>query len=305
MHKLSETLAYLCLSHVIPEAFFAKIIVKLVRKFEKVDFKHRKAALDLNFLKTCRSFNVIPKFLQFCVANRSLRGSQAYQKCLNHLQLVKINNKEKNLKVLVNEVSSVKSTLLRILNFLDFNHVCNIISNKEKSVLNCKYSHKKKLSDLIPGYENNPTRFSHDPNKVIFNFSSNVVIEEEKSLLCKGLRFCIPPKKIEYADLFTQFELLYRDIIMFEMKSENRDFLKNKLKDIFFSTFKSHSFDKVKNDQKSIALKNLIERKDLVIQKASKGNTVVIKDRTEYLEGIKSLRFDSSKFMQTMIIVIN
>ena len=51
--------------------------------------------------------------------------------------------------------------------------------------------------------------------------------------------------------------------------------------------------------------KNLIERKDLVIQKASKGNTGVITDRTKYLEGIKSLRLDSSKFMPTMIIVVN
>ena len=46
----------------------------------------------------------------------------------------------------------------------------------------------------------------------------------------------MPPKKIEYADFLTQFELLYRDTIMFEMKSENRDFLENKLKDICFST---------------------------------------------------------------------
>ena len=102
-------------------------VVKLVRKFEKVDFKHRKAALDLNFLQTCRSFNVIPKFLQFRVANKNLQRSQAYQKCPNHLLLAEINNKKKNLKVLVNELSSVKSNLLRILNFLDFNHVCNII----------------------------------------------------------------------------------------------------------------------------------------------------------------------------------
>ena len=43
------------------------------------------------------------------------------------------------------------------------------------------------------------------------------------SLLCKELRFSIPPKKIEYADFFAQFELLYRDAIMFEMKSEHRD----------------------------------------------------------------------------------
>ena len=92
---------------------YGDTIVKLVRKFEKVDFKHRKAALDLNFLQTCRSFNVIPKYLQFRVANKNLRRSQAYQKCLNHLLLAEINNKNKNLKVLVIELSSVKSNVLR------------------------------------------------------------------------------------------------------------------------------------------------------------------------------------------------
>ena len=163
---------------------YGDTIVKLVRKFEKVDFKHRKAALDLNFLQTCRSFNVIPKFLQFRVVNKNLRRSQAYQKCLNHLLLAENNIKEKNLKVLVNELSSVKSNLLGILNFLDFNHVCNIIiSNNEESILKCKYTHKKKLSDLIPGYEVNLTRFSHDPNKDIFNFSSCLNRRQKTSTL--------------------------------------------------------------------------------------------------------------------------
>ena len=63
---------------------------------------------------------------------------------------------------------------------------------------------------------------------------------------------------------------------------------------------KSYSFDKVdKNlsEAESIALKILIERKDIVIQKADKGNPVAITDRTKYLEGIKSLLSDSSKFM--------
>ena len=189
---------------------------------------------------------------------------QAYQKCLNHLLLAEISNKKKNLKVLLNELSSVKSNLLPILNFLDFNHVCNIIiSNNEKSILKCRYTHKKKLRDLILGCEVNPTRFLHNPNKVIFKFSSYVLTEYEKSLLCKSLRFPIPRKKIEYDDFLTQFEILYRDTIMFEMKSENRDFLKSKLKDISFSTLKSYSFDKVEktlSEVESIALKNLIER---------------------------------------------
>ena len=43
--------------------------------FHKLDFKHRKAALDLQFLKTCQDFRVTPKFLQFHVANDSLKQS--------------------------------------------------------------------------------------------------------------------------------------------------------------------------------------------------------------------------------------
>ena len=274
---------------------YGDTIVKLVRKFQKVDFKHRKAALDLNFLQVCRIFNVIPKFFQFRVANKNLRKSQAYQECL----------KRKNLKVLVNELPSVKSNLLRTLIFLDFNHVCNIIiSDNEKSILKCKYTHKKILSDLIPGYEVNISRFSHDYNKVIFNFSSYVLTEDEKSLFCKEFRFCIPFKKIEYADFPRQFELLHRETIMFEIKSENRNFLKNKLKDLCFSTLKSYSFHKVErnlSEAEVLALKNLIEHKDLVIQKEGKGNTVVITDCTKYLERLKSVLLDSSKFMQLPI----
>ena len=48
---------------------YGSTIVKLVRKFEKVDFKHRKATLDWNFLQTYWSFNVIQKNFQFRVTN--------------------------------------------------------------------------------------------------------------------------------------------------------------------------------------------------------------------------------------------
>ena len=152
-------------------------------------------------------------FLQFRGANKSLQRSQAYQKYLNHLLLAEINNKKKNIKVLANELSSVKSNLLRISNFSDFNHVCNIIiSHNKKFVLKCRYTHEKKLRDLIPGCEVNPTRFSHDPNKVIFNFSSYALTEYEKSLFCKSLRFSIPPKTTVNTSIFE------REFYVFKIK---------------------------------------------------------------------------------------
>ena len=37
-------------------------ILKLVRKFEKTNVKHKKTLLDLQFLKICEDHNVIPNF---------------------------------------------------------------------------------------------------------------------------------------------------------------------------------------------------------------------------------------------------
>ena len=78
---------------------YGDTIVKLVRKFDKINFKHRKAALDLNFLQIYCSFNVTPKFLQFRVANKSPTIT-SLPKYLNHPLLAEI-YKSKNLKTLI------------------------------------------------------------------------------------------------------------------------------------------------------------------------------------------------------------
>ena len=124
---------------------YSNTVVKLVRRFEKLNFKHRKATLDLQFLKTCQEFKVTPKFLQFRVANDSLGQSQTYQTCKKRLLLEEIRIKKKNLKTLVRELSAVKKELLRSISFLDFNHVLNlIVSSNEKSILKCRHVQQKK-----------------------------------------------------------------------------------------------------------------------------------------------------------------
>ena len=52
-------------------------LVKEVRTLEKLDFKHKKAILDLDFPISCRKNSVFPKFLQFKVSNKQLRASKA------------------------------------------------------------------------------------------------------------------------------------------------------------------------------------------------------------------------------------
>ena len=56
------------LSQIIRRQYGNKMIKRL-RKFQKIDCHLRKAELDLAFLVKCRDNNLIPKFLNFLLAN--------------------------------------------------------------------------------------------------------------------------------------------------------------------------------------------------------------------------------------------
>ena len=53
----------------------------------------------------------------------------------------------------------------------------------------------EKLEKLIPGYKPEISLDSHDPEKVISNFSSHTLSDSEKRLLCKGLKICFATQK--------------------------------------------------------------------------------------------------------------
>ena len=66
-----------------------------IRKFEKLDFKKRKALLDINYLETCKDANVIPRFLQFRTANTNVKTSNTYKDCQKLLLQEEIKEKQK------------------------------------------------------------------------------------------------------------------------------------------------------------------------------------------------------------------
>ena len=57
------------------------IVLRVIRKFEKVDYKLMKAKLDIDFSVKCQDENIIPNFLKFRLANKNLQNSVAYKKC--------------------------------------------------------------------------------------------------------------------------------------------------------------------------------------------------------------------------------
>ena len=99
------------------------------------------------------------------------------------------------------------------MSFIDYVHVFTkfLVSN-DKNMSKTRKNQGQKLHNFFMknSYHNSTT--SHDPDKVIFNFSGHVLNATEKSFLSKGLGFAIPPKNINYGDYKLPFELLYRDV---------------------------------------------------------------------------------------------
>ena len=124
--------------------------------------------------------------------------------------------------------------------------------------------------------------------------------DNDKYLLVRGLNFAIPPKKLKHQDFLLPFELLYRDIKDEDTVQESLIHLRSRLKDIGLSTFrlynkKDHRFenlDRVEYD----AFLGLAGNDNIIIQKADKGNTVVIVDRSSYVQKMEDLLSDTSKF---------
>ena len=103
----------------------------------------------------------------------------------------------------------------------------------------------------------------------------------------------------------TEFEPLYRSTLDLSMTIEEKNRFKTKLKDIALSSSKLFSdnckFENNLSAEKINLLKALMRNKDIIIQKADKGNTVVITDKDKYIEGVKRAISDSNKFVQLNI----
>ena len=84
------------------------------------------------------------------------------------------------------------------------------------------------------------------------------------------------------------YEILYRGIRNFAKSPEDQISLHARLKNVAvtsFSRFKQNNrFDNNLTDDELDALNNLMENNDIVIQKSDKGNTVVLCDKTAYVE---------------------
>ena len=177
----------------------------------------------------------------------------------------------------------MKNHLKASINVIDYAHICSIflISN-DKILTKKKDIQDSKIIGLIKGKDK-----GIDQENFIFNFSSYVLSDNDKSLLYKGLRFLLPNKKVEISEYLCPFQLLYLEVSDFSKNNSDTELLQSKLKEFglsFHRTLKHNALEENLSKKELESLKNLSKNPDIIIQKSDKGNSVVILDRKVYFE---------------------
>ena len=83
---------------------------------------------------------------------------------------------------------------------------------------------------------------SHNPEKMIINHSSYQLSDIEKTVLAKDLNFALPPKKLNYDDYLTPYELLFRYIKELSVDDSILERVKVDMRKMFLSSFENFKF---------------------------------------------------------------
>ena len=194
-------------------------------------------------MNTCHKYNVIPKFLRFHVINKPLKYSLTYSRCQQLALNEEIRCKKRRLRQLMLQHDCIKQELQYQLPPMHLSSLF-LVSN-DKAIRKNDKIHGRKLQKLIPNTHEKSIidNVSHDPNKLIYNFSNYHLTDSDKSLFIKGLNFAIPPKKIEYSKFLLPFELPFRDIKSNSESSVDLANVKGRLQDTAFTSYAGFNKD--------------------------------------------------------------
>ena len=274
--------------------------VRCFRELEQSDFKIRKNQCDIEFLDFCLNNELFPKFLQFKLSIDRFQNDSDYKAYQRKLLSKEAEEKFSCMKALQERKDQAVLNLKRTCSFLDLMHFSSYIeTGNVKKQVKLRMNHDRKLFKL--GVSRSFDQLS--PDKLIFNLSDKVLTDEQKQILCLGLKYCLRPLKINFSDYFLAFENLFKQRHrnkIHECFPNALAYIKSSIKTIaykYYYSFKAHPTPREKRHLE--VLKELSSDKSVVVTRPDKGSGVVILNRSDYVKKMELILNDSSKFTKT------
>ncbi|CAF0802896.1 unnamed protein product [Adineta steineri] len=294
------------------------VAYRCVKKFSiRID----SVRLDIHYLKTCRSKDLIPGFLWFKTANDNLKSSPQYRESQRRLLNAEIDYKyqhhnnvktsyETSLSLLKERCSeSIFQQLQEILIT-----VCKPILDKKKETIEKKLRALGYFGELKPKVDRD----------VVKNLSTRILSDDQIDCLAHGLDFGLLPKHFDNMNVAAHTERFFHNVTnIYQNQKALRDDMKKKdvtipngtrllnsneltlaynlrsLTDSFRSQanryLKQQHFIHTEQKQYYQLLKQLND-KSIVVTRPDKGRGIVLLDRNDYNSKMNEILSDTTKF---------
>ena len=273
-------------------------LVKCYRRLEDLSKKLVKINLDIDFLKKCKIYNVVPKFLRFKLYKKSLASASFYRAWQIKLLDSELLDKVKQAKDLETTVHRLNNEFCGQLNIPEgvvaSSYLERCLSSYRTTALEI---HTRKLMKLNVTNNLEPV----DPKLVVHNYSSIFIPFKLKTLLAFGLQFKLPHLTMDFHKCFYPIEQLAYRLSKescvpgksFKLFREKLQFLS---KQYFYEFNPAKIFSPIFSKCDIQQLREFGKRKDLFVSTPDKGNGIVIVDKSSYLQSMYKLVDDVTKF---------
>ena len=206
----------------------------LFRKLENTFLKLKKIELDINFIKQCQSFGLIPTFCRIKLVNQCNLSTKDLHRLQNDILSLELRHKLKTRATLFRTYNHGLLHFKSKVSFITYISVLSFLRNSAKSQSGkVSLRHARKLGHLKHRHRFTISTTDDNPN-VVVNLSSYKLTDSEIMLLSRGLNFSVPPHHLDRFDIMTSFECLYRQFPYVSSTSGNNR-LKHRLKNLCYA----------------------------------------------------------------------
>ena len=109
-------------------------ILRIIRRYEKLDYRIRILELDIQFLETCLNNDLCPTFFRYKISNKLLQNSEAYVQLKKLHEEITFKNVEK--EKINSELRKIITGLRTVIDLIDWTHIAGKFM--ESNIKACK-----------------------------------------------------------------------------------------------------------------------------------------------------------------------
>ena len=272
---------------------YDKSTVQLCNKLLYTQCKLNSRLILNKFLEQCKSKMVVPKWIVARIYKSKIKYNSKVEKMFLKSEIATNMEVINTLKEIMDNKSKYLKVKLQSKHYDEFQQYIREIIHKQTNKLDVK--NEKNINRLVR------LKFGSLRKQNIVNLSSYKLDDKEEFALSFGQNFSVPPKKVNREEVYLGFEKYFKQVISHKPRNLNvaADFKAN-------ITALAHNYCKIiPNDNSLINTREIVEavRKlksndSITITKPDKGSGIVIMNKNDYMDKMKTILEDESKFIK-------